>query len=212
MLNSKIYVGIGIVIVIALAGIVLSNNDQEPVITRDLGLNFTYSDMNSKLKQDLLIHNMSLSSPVKIQEKKSLEKYCNFFEDEQKQNLIEYCTSTELKDPNGKFLGNIHMVGSPSSPKLVMSVIQTDPFMNQINEIKTTYELVIGSVVCDCWEEFSPDGFSSVSDWVDGLREFHLSGAKPHSKSKVIELDGKSIQIELTTNQDGYLWKLLIAK
>lgn len=211
-MKSKIYVGLGISIIAILIGILFIPNNQEPTETRDLGLNFTYAGMNSKLKQSLSSFDISMSSPIIIQEKKSIDRYCNFFDDVQKQSLIEYCTSTELKDQNEKFLGNIHMVGSKDSPKLVMAIIQTDPFMNQINDARTTYDLVIDSVVCDCWEEYSPDGFSSVSDWVDGLKEFHTSGARPHSKSKVLELDGKSIQIELTTNQDGYLWKLLIAR
>lgn len=210
-MKNKIYVGIGIAATIVLVSIVLMPKSPEPEVIRPSSLDFTYSLMNSNLKEDLSTFSISMSSPVIIKNKNSIDEYCNFFDDKTKQDLIQYCTSTELKDKNGKFLGNIHMVGSADSPKLVIVIIQSDPFLNQITDIKTVFDLTIDSTICDCWEDYSPDRFSSVSDWIDGLKEFHTSGVKPHSKSKVLELDGKTLQIELTTNQDGYLWKLLIS-
>lgn len=210
-MKSKIYVGIGIAATIVLVSIVLMPKGPEPEVIRPSSLDFTYSLMNSNLKEDLSTFSISMSSPVIIKNKNSIDEYCNFFDEKTKQDLIQYCTSTELKDKNGKFLGNIHMVGSADSPKLVIVIIQSDPFLNQITDIKTVFDLTIDSTICDCWEDYSPDGFSSVSDWIDGLKEFHTGGVKPHSKSKVLELDGKTLQIELTTNQDGYLWKLLIS-
>jgi len=44
------------------------------------------------------------------------------------------------------------------------------------------------------------------------MRDFHTRGDKSTSKSSPIRLDEKRIQIELTTNDDGYLWKLLVAR
>ena len=64
----------------------------------------------------------------------------------------------------------------------------------------------------DCWELEKPDGFDSVDSWVDGLREFHTNDVKPHSKSKIINLENHKLQIELTTNTEGYLWKLFPQK
>lgn len=217
-MQTRILIIAGIVVAIVIGiGAVLANNQYLPKqseknLAQIKGFNFTYSEMNSFLKNDLHSNNILMSSPVKIKDKELLEKYCKFFDDEKIQNLIQYCTSTELKDKNEKFLGNIHIVGTPDNPELVLVIIQADPFMNQLNDIKTTFDVVIKSVVCDCWEKFSPDGFNSVSEWVDGMKDFHTSDTKPHSKSKIIPLNDSNLQIELTTNENGYLWKLLISK
>lgn len=217
-MQTRMLIIAGIVVAIVIGiGVVLTYDQYLPKPSEKntehiRGFNFTYSEMNSFLKNDLHSNSILMSSPVKIKDKELLEKYCKFFDDEKIQKLIQYCTSTELKDKNEKFLGNIHIVGAPDSPELVLVIIQTDPFMNQLNDIKTTFDVVIKSVICDCWEQFSPDGFHSVSEWVEGMKDFHTSGTKPHSKSKILSLNDSNLQIELTTNENGYLWKLLISK
>ncbi len=74
-------------------------------------LNFTYADANTKLKEALAAEGISMSSPVRLKEKTDIDKYCTFLKDKEKQSLVEYCTSTELRDSDGTFLGNIHMIG-----------------------------------------------------------------------------------------------------
>lgn len=169
-----------------------------------------YLEDNLQLKQKLAEHGVLMSSPIRLQKSEDIAKYCTFFTSDEKQKLVEYCTSTELKDATGKFLGNIHMVGSPGEPKIVMVLIQTDPFMSQMDSVKTIFDKTIETLVCDCWQEESPDGFSDVGTWIEGLRRFHQSDAQPHSKSKQLVLESKPIQMELTTNKDGYLWQLFI--
>ncbi len=123
--------------------------------------------------------------------------------------MIEYCTSTELT-VGDEFLGNIHMVGLADDPKVVLVLLQADPSMSNMRLIDSTFDVAIDSVVCPCWEDVTPDGFSSTSDWVDGLQQFHLSDTKPHSKSKQLSLYGKTLQLELTENSGGYVWQLFI--
>ena len=78
-----------------------------------------------------------------------------------------------------------------------------------IEQLKLVFEQAVDNLVCDCWEDIEPSEIKTVSDWVDKQREFHTSDTRPTSTSSV-DLKGKNLQMELTTNTEGYLWKLLI--
>jgi hypothetical protein len=188
----------------------LFNNDSELIPESLPELKFTYLESNAKLKESLASHGISMSSPVKLSTIKDIEKFCSFFADKNKQDQVDYCTSTELRDSDGEFLGNIHMVGSRNMPKIVLVLIQTDPFMQDLDEVKSVYDVVIENLVCDCWEDVKPSEIETVSDWVDRQKDFHTSDVKPTSKSN-LSIMGMSLQMELTTNTEGYLWKLLIS-
>jgi hypothetical protein len=188
----------------------LFNNDSELIPESLPELKFTYLESNAKLKESLASHGISMSSPVKLSTIKDIEKFCSFFADKNKQDQVDYCTSTELRDSDGEFLGNIHMVGSRNMPKIVLVLIQTDPFMQDLDEIKSVYDVVIENLVCNCWEDVKPSEIETVSDWVDRQKDFHTSDVKPTSKSN-LSIMGMSLQMELTTNTEGYLWKLLIS-
>jgi hypothetical protein len=206
MTNKKLlYLAAGIAAASVISALAIINNNEEN--TQKFS---GYDDVNKILKQELSKHDISMSSPVKLQRQEDIQKYCTFFTSEEKQNLVQYCTSTELKDSDGKFLGNVHMVGSSDEPKIVLVLIQVDPFMSQIDSVKNIVDATIQNLVCDCWNQVQPDGFQSTEQWVDGLRQFHLQDTKPHSKSKEIALSGKVLQLELTTNKDGYLWQFFI--
>jgi len=207
-----LYIGIAIVAISVVASVSLISNDgNEKFNTLSLPeLEFTYDDSNSKLKEKLAIFDVSMSSPIKLINRNYLEEYCTFFENEELQNHVDYCTSTELRDSEGKYLGNIHMVGSRQMPKIILALIQTDPFMQNLDDVKTVYNVVIEDLVCDCWNEVQPGDIETVAGWVDKQRDFHTSNTKPTSKSN-LSLSGMQLQMELTTNTEGYLWKLLIS-
>ncbi len=205
MINKKIlYIAAGIVIVL-IATILLPINNEGQQIQKT-----SYLEANSLLKEKLAEHEISMSSPIKLQEPDDIKQYCTFFTNAEKQKNIEYCTSTELTDKDGKFLGNIHMVGSSDEPKIVLVLIQTDPLMSQIDSVKISIDTVVQNLVCDCWHQVKPDNFENTAQWIDGLRQFHQGDTKPHSKSKQLTLENKSIQLELSTNKDGYLWQFFI--
>ena len=207
-----LYIGIAIVAISVVASVsLISNYGDEKFNTFSLPeLEFTYDDSNSKLKEKLAIFDISMSSPITLINRNYLEEYCSFFENEELQNQVDYCTSTELRDSEGKFLGNIHMVGSRQMPKIILALIQTDPFMQNLDDVKTVYNVVIEDLVCNCWNEEQPGDIETVARWVDKQRDFHTSNTKPTSKSN-LSLSGMQLQIELTTNTEGYLWKLLIS-
>lgn len=169
-----------------------------------------YVETNLILKQKLSERGILLSSPIRLQTSDEIKQYCSFFKDPDVQKIVEYCTSTELKDKDGNFLGNIHMVGSKDTPRITLVLIQTDPFMSKIDSVKKTFDTAIDELVCNCWENTKPGNFVNVDDWVEGLRHFHTTEMKPHSKSRPIALDGRTMQMEITTNKEGYLWQLYI--
>ena len=68
-----------------------------------------YIEANSLLKESLGKNQIKMSSPIKLAKPDTISKYCTLFSSPEKQKLVQYCTSTELKDANGAFLGNIHM-------------------------------------------------------------------------------------------------------
>ena len=206
-----LFIGVAIVAISIAAGVGFTLNDGgENLNTLSLPeLEFTYNESNSKLKQNLELNEISMSSPIKLVSQKSLNEFCTFFENEDLQNQVEYCTSTELRDSEGNYLGNIHMVGNRQTPKVVLSLIQSDPFWQNLDSVKTVYGVVIEDLVCDCWNEVQPSDIETVDDWIEKQRDFHTSDTKPTSRSN-LNLSGMKLQMELTTNNQGYLWKLLI--
>lgn len=169
-----------------------------------------YDAVNKALKESLAEQEILMSSAIHFKDPAAISKYCTLFSNGTKQSMVEYCTSTEVKDKEGNFLGNIHVVGTKDSPKVLMALMQVDPSMSKFDLVKTMYGEVIDTYVCQCWEDEMPGGFSSSSEWIEGLKQFHSSDTKPHSKSKQLFLHQKVLQLELTTNESGYLWTLLI--
>jgi inorganic pyrophosphatase len=195
----------GIVIVAIIAALMIPSEEE----TDSKVLSISYVETNKEIQSLLDLQNISMSSALNLNGF-SIEKYCTFFADESIQNAIEYCTSTELLDSNGRYLGNIHMVGVSDSPKYVIGVIQTDPIVSQLNEVKIIYQTMIESLVCDCWEDEKPGGFESVSDWIDAAHIHHLEAKRTTSKSEINGLAQKDVLLEITTNTEGYLWKFII--
>ena len=182
-----------------------ANNTAIPITPIDLSY-----DSNSLMKSSLASKGIYMSSALKISGG-SIAKYCAFYVDIEKQNSIEYCTSTEIKDSDGKFLGNIHMVGSMDSPSAVLGIIQTDPYMSNLDDIKIIYQVMVKSLVCDCWQDQKPGDLESVSSWIDATKSHHLEATGTTSSSKLTGFVQKQLLLEVTTNTEGYLWKFIIS-
>ena len=219
--KKLLYAGIGGAVAIAaiIIAIVLlpnisnsstDNTDQSQVSPLDLS--FSYEEANSNLRTSLRSHEINMSRPLQFFTQTDINQYCHFFSDDKKQALVKFCTSSELKDKNGYFLGNINMVGSTRAPGLVIAAVQTDPALSTLNDVKTIFGAVINETTCDCWDTEKPRGYATLSDMIDAFRDFHISGKKPNSTSQSVKLGSEHFELELTTNQNGYLWKLLVAR
>ena len=206
-MNKKILIPsvIAIAITIVLGSLFINTNDT----SESKYSSFSYVQTNKDLKNSLSLHNISMSSPLKLSGS-AVGQYCTFFSNDSLQNSIEYCTSTELLDSDGKYLGNIHMVGTPDSPQFVIGVIQVSPTLDNLLETKIVYQTMIESLVCTCWDQEKPGGFGSVSEWIDAANSHHLEAKKITSKSEITGIAQKGLLLEITTNTEGYLWKFII--
>jgi hypothetical protein len=206
-MNKKILIPVisGVAITIIVTALMIPTPEEVESET----LSISYTETNKELQSILATNNISMSSALRLNGF-SIEKYCTFFADEATQNAIKYCTSTELLDSDGQYLGNIHMVGTSGSPRFVIGVIQADPTTSQLDEIKIIYQTMIESIVCECWNDEKPGGFESVSDWIDAAHAHHLEATRITSKSEISGLAQKELLLEITTNTEGYLWKFII--
>jgi len=188
-----------------------SGNQEQQDASQQIYLDFSYEEANSDLKSSLASHQINMSNPLKFFSQSDINQYCNFLSDPKKQALVKYCTSTELRDKQG-FLGDINMVGSVDYPGLVIVAVQSNPFLTNYGEVKTIFGAVLNYTICECWDKEQPKGYQTLSAMLDAFRDFHINGKKPDSTTHSVPLGGKHFEIELTTNDHGYLWKLLVAK
>lgn len=181
-----------------------------PDAARDFAvLDFDYS-MNSRLSGALVADGVLMSPPVKASKAFAVQKYCTFFADPQKQSQIQYCTSTELLDADGRFLGNIHMAGTPENPRLVITMLEAGP--DDTGMVSAVFDTVIDNTVCECWEDASPGGFSTVSEWVAAMADFHRQASEQvTAKSDILTIHGVRVQSELTPIEGAHVWKLFVA-
>ena len=200
---------IAIIAIAILLSYVLIPDGGKHISSTSNTLSLSYIDTNKELQYNLDLFNIQMSSPLKLNGF-SIDKYCTFFSDELIQKSIEYCTSTELLNSEGQYLGNIQMVGSNAFPEYVIGVIQSDSSASQLEDIKIIVNSMIESVICYCWDEKKPGNFESVSSWIDAANLHHLENTSVTSKSTINGLNEKPILLEITTNENGYLWKFLI--
>ena len=219
-MKSRKYAYVGIAVAaIAIAIIVLypyfnslPTEQSTPTGISAYTLEISYETVNLDLKNILIHQQINMSSPLKFSTTANINQYCNFLSNQTKQAMIEYCTSTELKDESGNFLGDFNMIGSNTAPVLVIAAIQSDPVFSNYNKVKTVFGDVVNETICQCWDKSKPGGYATLSDMMDALRTFHLNGKQPNSTTHAVPLGGVHFEIELTTNSNGYVWKLLVAK
>ena len=174
-------------------------------------LDFSYDEENSDLRSTLATYHINMTKPIRLSSDADVRQYCNFLTDPTKQALVTYCTSTELKDNQG-FLGDVTMLGSQDVPGIVVVALQSNPMLSNYGDVKTVFGVTLNSTICSCWENNSTSGYTSLNSLLDKLRDDHLSTKDPTTSTPTLALGNKHFKIELTTNENGYLWKLLVAK
>lgn len=217
--KKYVYIGVGVATAIAAALVMTQLNlgntgytASTPTGIDAYTLDFTYETVNSDLKSTLIGQDINMSKPLRFSTTADIYQYCNFLSNQTKQAMIQYCTSTEIKDTQGNFIGNLNMVGSNIAPVLVIATAETDPLFGNYKNIKVLFNDVVNETVCQCWAKEKPGGYATLSDMMDALRDFHLKGKEPNSTTHGVPLGGEHFEVEVTTNPQGYLWKLLVAK
>ena len=71
---------------------------------------------------------------------------------------------------------------------------------------------MIESLVCDCWEEEKSEDYPTISTWLEGVQTFYIDSNKRDIKSKIDDLAGYEILLEITTKDNSVLQTLIILK
>ena len=156
------------------------------------------------IQSDLAAHGIDMSSPIRLSGDAAAE-YCAFFVGKPP----ERCVSTELKGSGGDFLGNVHMIGTDAGPAVVLGAVQSDTVASQRSQISAVADVLVQHLICDCWAEISPGGFDSVRAWVDETARRHLEAGEPTTTSRIDGLS-RPLLMEVTRNEGGHLWKILV--
>ena len=202
---------LGIVLIVSVSLLSISENPSQPQSIPIYEMGFTYYDVE-KIKTSLAKQKIFMSTPAAITDY-TIDQYCTFFDDENIQRSVEYCTTTALLDSDGEPLGNINMGGTIDGPILALAIIDASPFLNsRENEVDFVFQTMIEILVCDCWGEKQPGGFESVSAWLNAAEGKYIESSKTTLKSNISGLGNEKLILEITSKDESYLWTLIVLK
>ena len=205
---------IAIVIIVAISVfLVLFNSQSSPESEPKpvYAIDFTYSDIDV-ITKTLATKNIYVSSPTEINDH-TVDQYCTFYDDENKQNFVEYCATTAVLDSTGNPLGNINLGGTSDDSTLALAILEVHPFLDSNkDDVDFIFKSMIETFVCDCWNDLKPGGFESVEQWLDVAAEQYVDSGKKNLKSTINGLDEKKITLEISSNEKSILWILIVNK
>jgi hypothetical protein len=209
-MNKKIFISIIVIIISAIAIFLIPENSSMPSSENLYQYGFTFYDVE-KIKASLSEQNIFMSTPTPITDH-TIENYCAIRDDIL--STITYCTTTAIQGPDGKSLGNINIGGSPDNPIMALALVESSPFLDsKSNEIAIVFEIMIETLVCDCWNEKQPGGFESVNAWLDAAKiKYAESSQTIPLKSTITGLGNETLILEITSKNDSYLWTLIVLK
>jgi len=209
-MNKKIFFPIIVIIVSAIAIFLIPENPSMPSSENLYQSGFTFYDVE-KIKLSLSEQNIFMSTPTPVTDH-TIGNYCAIRDDIL--STINYCTTTAIQGPDGRSLGNINIGGTPDNPIMALAIIDSSPFLDsKSNEIEIVFEIMIETLVCDCWNEKQPGGFESVNAWLDAAKiKYAESSQTIPLKSTITGLGDETLILEITSKNDSYLWTLLILK
>ena len=200
---------VGIAIIVS-SFLIFSNDvssDSESQLIYDAG--FSYYDIE-KIQNNLENHNIFVSSPTAITDH-TINQYCTYFEKDLSRS-VEYCTTTAVLDYEGTSLGNINIGGDIQSPVLAIANLETPSLESNQDEVFAVFEVMIETLVCDCWEEEKSEDYPTISSWLEEVQTFYIDSDKRNIKSKIDDLAGNEILLEITTKDNSILQTLIILK
>ena len=209
-MNSKIIIPIIIIIISAIAIFLIPEESSMPSSENLYQYGFTFYDVE-KIKDSLSEKNIFMSTPSPVTDH-TIGNYCAIRDDIL--STITYCTTTAIQGPDGRSLGNISMGGVPDNPIMAIALVESSPFVNsKSDEVETVFEIMVESLVCDCWNEKQPGGFESITAWINAAEtKYAESSQNVPLKSTVTGLVDETLILEITYKNDSYLWTLIILK
>ena len=211
-MNKKFFIPVLVIIVTISVFLILISEDSSIPSSENLyQYGFTFYDIE-KIDSALSKNNFYMSTPSAITDH-TIGQYCQTLDDKGNFYRVEYCTTTAIQSPDGKSLGNINMGGDIDNPVMALGIIDSSPFVDsKFTETKIVFEILIDTLVCDCWEEKQPGGFASVGDWLNAAQMKYTESSKTTLTSKIHGLGDESLMLEITSKDDSYLWTLVILK
>ncbi len=201
---------LGIAAVVSLSLTIVSEEPSESQSPSIYDQGFTYYDIET-IQTTLSEQNITVSIPVAITDH-TISQYCMIFENKLPQK-IDYCTTTNVIDSEGNPLGNINMGGNTNSPILAIANLETTTLESNQDDVLTVIEVMIETLVCDCWEEEkSDDDLESISAWLDAVHSFYNDSGQRGVKSQVDDLGTSVITLEVTSKENSILHTLIIQK
>ncbi len=209
-MNMKILIIFTIlfVILVSLSLFFIFKDTSELPSKQIYGAGFTYYDIE-KIKTSLAEQNIFISTPVAITDH-TISQYCTFF-DGNVQKTTQYCTTTVILDSEGNTLGNINIGGDTESPVLAIANLETSSLDSKQDEVYTVFQVMIETLVCDCWEDKKSEDFESISAWLDAAQAFYTIEQRD-IKSNIDGLGEYQLILEITSKKDSILQTLLILK
>ncbi len=105
------------------------------------------------------------------------------------------------------------MGGDTNSPILAIANLETTNLESNQDDVLSVIEVMIETLVCDCWEEEKSDGdLESISAWVDAVYNFYNDSGQRNVKSRVDDLGTSVITLEITSKENSILQTLIIQK
>ena len=200
---------VGIVIVASTSLLLSNDTSLTPELKPTSNGGFTYYDIE-EIQNNLEVNNIFVSSPTAITDH-TISQYCTYFEKGLPRS-VDYCTTTAVLDYEGTPLGNIHIGGYVESPVMAIANLETSSLESNQDEVFAVFEAMIETLVCDCWGEEKSEDYPAISSWLEGVQTFYIDSNKRDIKSKIDDLAGHEILLEITTTDNSVLQTLIILK
>lgn len=152
-----------------------------------------------------------MSNPSAITDH-TVDQYCTYFDDDDIQKFVEYCTTTSVIDSDGNSIGNINIGGTADESVMALALIETGTLDSKKAEISVIFNTMIEVLVCDCWDQLRPGDFESPDDWIDVVVSKYSDSGRTAIESKINGLDHKQLILEIAFIENSYLWTLIIVK
>ena len=209
-MNAKILIPAVIVGVVIAISFAISLPSEPELELKEYTLDFSYSDLES-MQTRLASKDIYMSSLTAVTDR-TVDHYCTFFDENDQKQSVSYCATTALLDLSGDTIGNLNMGGTSEYPVLALAIVDSKFIDSKQAQVEFVFKTVIDSLVCDCWEQQKPGGFSSVSEWIGTAAKKYEESGQITLKSTIEGIDNKQVILEITNTGSSYVWTLIVLK
>ena len=209
-MNAKVLIPVVIIAIVIVVSFAMSIHTEPEIEIKQHDLDFSYSDLEL-MQTKLAAKDIYMSSLTAVTDR-TIDHYCTFFDENDQKQSVSYCATTALLNLSGDTVGNLNMGGTSEYPILALAIVDSKFIDSKQGQVEFIFKTVIDSLVCDCWEEQKPGGFSSVSEWIDLAAKKYDQSGQITLKSTIEGIDNKQVILEITNTGSSYIWTLIVLK